>query len=77
MGTYNKDYIDARVEEIELEKLAFLKIVIGLELWLTNAKLDRSTEDGGVFTPEYQTEDMKTEILHVLDNEIEALKDSL
>ena len=71
------DYNEALIEELEADKVKFLKIADELAAWLSVNLLDRSDIDKKVFDPEYQTADMKAEILAVLDKEIELIREDM
>ncbi|PHS61765.1 MAG: hypothetical protein COB09_17000 [Thalassobium sp.] len=71
------DYDEARIEEIEADKVKFLKIADELAAWLSVNRIDRSDDDKKYFDPEYQTADMKAEILAVLDKEIEFIREDM
>lgn len=71
------DYDKARIEEIEADKASFLKIINELGAWLEVTGVGKPESVRGLFDPEYQTADMRVEILGALDSEEESIREEI
>ena len=71
------DYNEARIEEIEADRASFLKIVNELGAWLEVHGVGKPESVRGLFDVDYQTADMRAEIMGVLDDEEESIREEI